>query len=70
LVTILRSKFVPSRLLHRHLQGRRSLVDIANIDQSRLFGDEEDIMFKEEETALSGFEIGFETWVPSRLEEA
>jgi hypothetical protein len=45
-------------------------VDIANIDQSRLFGDEEDIMFKEEETALSGFEIGFETWVPSRLEEA
>jgi hypothetical protein len=28
-----------------------------------LFGDEENITFKEEEIALNGFEIGFETWV-------
>ena len=45
-------------------------MDIANLNQSRLFGGREDVMFKEEEIALSGFEIGFETWVPSRLEEA
>jgi hypothetical protein len=38
-------------------------VDVANLDQSGLFGDKEDITFEEEEIALSGFEIGFETWV-------
>ena len=38
-------------------------MDVANLDQSRLFGDEEDITFKEEEIALNGFEIGFETWM-------
>jgi hypothetical protein len=38
-------------------------MDVANLDQSRLFGDEEDITFKEEEIALNGFEISFETWV-------
>ena len=43
--------------------GKDYLVDVANLDQSRLFGDEEDITFKEEEIALNGFEIGFETWV-------
>lgn len=39
------------------------LVDIANLNQSRLFGDGEDAIFKEEEIALSGFEIGFETFL-------
>ena len=38
-------------------------MDVANFDQSRLFGDEEDITFKEEEIALNGFEMGFETRV-------
>ena len=38
-------------------------MDVANLDQSRLFGDEEDITFKEEEVALNGFEIGLETWM-------
>jgi hypothetical protein len=37
-------------------------MDVANLNQSRLFGDE-DITFKEEEITLNGFEIGFETWV-------
>ena len=32
------------------------LVDVANLDQSRLFRDEEDITFKEEE---NGLEMGF-----------
>jgi hypothetical protein len=38
-------------------------VDVANFDQGRYFGDEEDVTFKEEEIALNGFEIGFETWM-------
>ena len=38
------------------------LVDVTNLDQSRLFRDEEDITFKEEGIALNGFEMGFETW--------
>jgi hypothetical protein len=28
-----------------------------------LFGDEEDVTFEEEEVALNGFEVSFETWV-------
>jgi len=39
------------------------LVDVADLDQSGLFGDEEDITFEEEEIALDGFEVGFETRV-------
>ena len=40
-------------------------MDVVNLDQSRLFRDEE-ITFKEEEIALNGFEMTFEIWVPAR----
>jgi hypothetical protein len=33
--------------------GEDHSMDVANLDQSRLFEDEEDIMFKEEEIALN-----------------
>ena len=43
--------------------GENHLVDVANLDQSGLFGDKEDVTLKKEEIALNGFEVGFETWV-------
>jgi hypothetical protein len=43
--------------------GEDHLVDVVNLDKSRLFGVEEDITIKEEEIVLNGFEMGFETRV-------
>ena len=37
-------------------------MDVADLDQSGLFGDKEDITFEKEEIALNGFEVGFESW--------
>jgi hypothetical protein len=38
-------------------------MNIGDFDESRGFGDKEDVFFEEEEVALDGFEVGFETWI-------
>ena len=41
------------------------LVDVRELNEDGLFGDEEDGFFEEEKVALDGFKIGFDSWMPS-----
>ena len=39
------------------------LLDVRELDQRRLFGDEEDVFFEQEEVSLDGFQVGFDACV-------
>jgi len=45
-------------------------VNVRELEEQRLFGDEEERAFEEEEVALDGFEVGFEPWVAIAALEA
>ena len=44
--------------------GKDNLVDIGDLDEHGLLGDEEDIFLEHEEVTLYGFQIRFEPRVP------
>lgn len=44
-------------------------MNVTDLDQRRLFGDEEDVTFEEEEVTLNGFEVSLETWMSVSAKE-
>jgi hypothetical protein len=38
-------------------------MDVGELDERRLLGDKKDVLFEQEEVALDGFEVSFDTRV-------
>lgn len=43
--------------------GEDDLMNVRELDEARLLGDKEDVLFKQEEVALDGLEVSFDTGV-------